>query len=128
MSGTHPFDDPMRWTKSEKETARRIFDKALDAQCSAITAEVKRMIANLSHPSDIWRVHDYLSERRRAVDRTYEYRYLRLLTVFAQLLCDGWLTDADLAGFDQEKIDSIKDLAAFMSRRDQPQAPAQSDH
>lgn len=128
MSLAHPFDDPIRWTKSEKETARRLFDKALDAQCAAITAEVKRMVANLTHPSDIWRVHDYLSEHRRGVDRTYDYRYSRLPTVFAQLLCDGWLTEADLAGFDQGKIDSIKGLASFMSRRGQPQAPAQSDH
>lgn len=128
MNATHLFYDPLHWTKSEKQTARRIFDKALDAQCTAITAEVKRMLVNLSHPSDIWRVHDYLSEHRRAVDRTYDYRYSRLPTVFAQLLSDGWLTEADLAGLGQEKIDSIKDLAAFMSRRDQPQAPAQSDH
>lgn len=117
---THPFDDPMRWTKSEKQTARRIFDKALDAQCAAIAAEVKHMIVNLAHPSEIWRVHDYLSEHRREVDRTYDYRYSRLPTVFARLLSNGWLTEADLTGFDQEKIDSIKDLVGFMSRRDQP--------
>lgn len=119
MSGTHSFDDPMRWTKSEKETARRIFDKALNAQCVAITTEVKHMVASLSHPSDVWRVHDYLSEHRRAVERTYDYRYSRLPVVFGQLLCDGWLTEADFAGLHQEKIDSIKDLASFMSRRDQ---------
>lgn len=114
----HPFNDPLHWTKSEKQTARRIFDKALDAHCAAITAEVKRMIANLTHPSEIWRIHDYLSEHRRDVDRTYDYRYSMLPMVFARLLSEGRLREADLADFDQKKIDSIKDLAAFMSRRD----------
>ena len=120
MSVTHPFDDQPHWSKSEKETARRIFDKALHAQCAVITEEVKRMIANLTHPSDIWQAHDYLREHRDAVDRTYDYRYSKLLTVFARLLCEGWLSETELVGLDQQKIASIKELAGFMSRRERP--------
>jgi hypothetical protein len=101
-------DDELTWTAAEKKVARRAFDKAFEAQCGAIEAEVKRMIASASTPSDIWRVHDYLSERRRTVDRIYDYRYSVLLLVFARLLRDGWLMEADLAGFHKVKIDSIK--------------------
>jgi hypothetical protein len=82
-------------------------------QCAAITAEAKRMIANAKTPSDIWRVHDYLSAQRRTVDRIYDYRYSVLLDVFSLLLRDGWLTEADLTGLQKEKIESIKVGAAL---------------
>jgi hypothetical protein len=108
MQTLQRFDSEMSWTAAEKKAARRAFDKAFEAQCGVIEAEVKRMIASASTPSDIWRVHDYLSERRRTVDQIYDYRYSVLLLVFARLLRDGWLTEADLAGLHKEKIASIK--------------------
>ena len=101
-------DAEMTWTAAEKKAARRAFDKAFEAQCRAIEGEVKRMIASASTPSDIWRVHDYLSESRRTVDQIYDYRYSVLLLVFGRLLRDGWLTEADLVGLQKAKIDSIK--------------------
>ena len=105
--------DDMRWTAAEKKLARRIFEKAFEAECATIVAEAKRMIANAKAPSDIWRVHNYLSEHREIVDRTYDYRYSVLILVFARLLHDGWLTETDFAGLDREKIDRIKFVATL---------------
>jgi hypothetical protein len=110
-SYTRPND--MTWTAAEKKLARRIFEKAFEAECATIVAETKRMIANAKAPSDIWRVHNYLSEQREAVDRIYDYRYSVLIRVFARLLRDGWLTEADFAGLGQEKIDRIKLVATL---------------
>jgi len=109
------FGSEMTWTGGEKKAARRAFDKAYEAQCAAITAEAKRMIAIAGTPAEIWRVHDYLSERRKTVDRIYDYRYSVLHLVFARLLREGWLTEADLAGLHREKIDRIKLDASFYS-------------
>jgi hypothetical protein len=103
LAGPH-----VTWTSAEKKLARKAFEKAFGAECATITAEAKRMIANARSPSDIWRVHDYLSERRKAVDLIYDYRYSVLIQVFARLLRDGWLTEADFAGIEKEKVDSIK--------------------
>ena len=64
------------------------------------------MIARASAPSDIWRVHDYLSQHRRTVDKLYDYRYSVLLNVFAS--GEGWLTEADLIGLQKDKIERIK--------------------
>ena len=82
METAEQFIKHIPWSQAEKQTARRAFDKALEMQCTAITAEAKRMIANATTPFDIWRVHDYLSEQRRTVDQLYDYRYSVLLDVF----------------------------------------------
>jgi hypothetical protein len=101
----------MRWTDAEKKLARRIYNKAYEAECATIAAEAKRMIASAKAPTDIWRVHDYLSKRRKAVDRNYDYRCSVLPRVFGYLMRDGWLTEADFAGLDRDKIDRIKFVA-----------------
>jgi len=33
------------------------------------------MVMRSSDPSEIWRVHDHLSRKRREVDAKYDYRY-----------------------------------------------------
>jgi hypothetical protein len=66
------------------------------------------MLNNATAPSDVRRVHDYLSAQRKSVDKTYDYRYSRLLIVFSILMRDGWLTEPDLAGLQPEKIARIK--------------------
>jgi len=108
MHSVERFGDEITWTQAEKKTARRAFDKAFETQCATITAEAKRMMESATAPSDIWQVHEYLSEHRKAVDQIYDYRYSVLLQVFARLLRDGWLTEADLTGLQQVKIDRIK--------------------
>ena len=108
MESLKQFADRETWTPTEKKTARRAFDKAFERHCARITAEARRMLENVTAPSDIWRVQEYLFEHRRTVDRIYDYRYSQLLLVFSRLMRDGWLTEADLAGLEPEKIASIK--------------------
>jgi hypothetical protein len=108
MDSAESFRDQITWTAAEKRLARQIFDRAFQKQCASIASEAKKMIASASVPSDIWRVHDYLSQQRRAVDRLYDYRYSVLLHVFARLLGEGWLTEADLIGLQEGKIERIK--------------------
>lgn len=111
MESTWQFADEPTWTPSEKKTARRAFDGAFERHCATIAEEARRMLG--AAPCEIWRVHDYLSEQREAVDRIYDYRYSVLLYVFARLIRDGWLTEADLAGLQQEKIARIKHVAGL---------------
>jgi hypothetical protein len=47
------------------------------------------------------------------MDRIYDYRYSVLRLVFARLLRDGWLSEADLAGLQKDKIDDIKHIATI---------------
>ncbi len=108
MERSEQFDHELRWTAAEKKTARRAFDKAFERHCTAITAEVRRILENATAPAGIWRVQEYLSEQRRTVDRIYRYSYSGLILIFSILIRDGWLTEADLVGLRQEKITRIK--------------------
>jgi hypothetical protein len=108
MERSGQFDHELRWTAAEKKTARRAFDKAFERHCAAITVEVRRMLENVAAPADIWRVQEYLSENRKTVDRIYRYSSSGLVLTFSILLRDGWLTEADLVGLQQQKITRIK--------------------
>jgi photoprotection regulator FRP-like protein len=96
------------WTADEKKVARRAFDEALARHLSAITAKAKRMMAKVVEPSDLWELEAYLTESRKTVDRTYQFRYSRLRQVFSDLVRDGWLKEADLTGLQPRKIADMK--------------------
>jgi hypothetical protein len=54
-----------------------------------------------------------LTKRRRGIDRRYDYRYSILPLVFAYLLRDGRLSEDDLSGLGQEKLDLIRMVSAI---------------
>lgn len=108
IESVEQFGRGVSWSASEKKIARKAYDAAFERQCRAVTAEAKRMLENVSEPAEIWRVHDYLTERRRDVSRVYHFSYSDLDIVFSRLMSDGWLTEADLAGLRPEKIANIR--------------------
>lgn len=101
----------IRWSKTEKIVARRAFEGAYQKECAAITAKLKEMIAAAAEPGDLWRIHDYLTKQRDQTDKKYDYRYSVLIFVFAMLLKERWLNEADLQGLQEDKIEKIKYLA-----------------
>ena len=103
----------LEWSKPEKTIAKEAYDKAYNAECGSILAEVKRRIANLSDPKSIWKIHDYLTAQRRQVDQKYDYRYSVLPLLFARLIQEKWLTEADLEGLGEEKLKTIRHILAF---------------
>ena len=96
------------WKKKEKAIARKAFNKAYECECKNIGAEVQKMINEATNPLDLWRIHDFLSEKREATDLTYDYRYSVLIRVFGNLLAEGWLEISDLDGLSEDKISNIK--------------------
>ena len=70
-------------------------------------------LARIEEPSELWDLESWLTERRREIDRRYDYRYSILPLVFAQLLRDGRLTEDDLRGLGQEKLDLIRRASAI---------------
>ncbi len=105
----------MQWSKAEKLVARRAFDTAYRRECEAVAARVREMIGSMEEPDDLWAIHGYLSRRRRAVDRKYDYRYSVLIHVFATLVGEGWLTWEDLEGLEEEKLERIRRVVAALS-------------
>ena len=96
------------WSKNEKTVARKAFDKAYKRETRKLTNEVKEMAATIKAPEDIWKLHDFLEEKRNEIDDKYDYRYSQLLFVFGRLLREGWLNEDDLEGLNEDKITKIK--------------------
>lgn len=113
MRSARWFTDELAWSATEKKVARKAFDQAYQRKCGEIAAELKKLVAGLATPSDLWQIHDYLSEQRKTVDQTFDYRYSVLISVFGHLLREGWLTEADFAGLREDKIEKIKRWASL---------------
>ena len=101
----------LRWTKNEKIVAKRAFEKCYQKECEAILTKLKEKIATADKPSDIWLIHDFLTEELKKIDDKYDYRYSVLILVLARLLKEGWLQESDLDGINEDKIEKIKYLA-----------------
>jgi hypothetical protein len=103
----------LKWSHAEKRVARRAFDLALGKELETLLQEAKGRAARIEEPSELWDLESWLTERRREIDRRYDYRYSILPLVFAQLLRDGRLTEDDLHGLGQEKLDLIRRASAI---------------
>ena len=101
----------LKWSDAEKKIARRAFDAALNRECTGVMERLKRLAASANKPEDVWAIHDYLTEQRKAIDAKYDYRYSQLVFIFARLLREKWIEEQDLEGLSEEKLQSIRLLA-----------------
>jgi hypothetical protein len=98
----------LNWTASEKKIARRAFQTALHRELAALIEESKKRMNQVSTPEELWDLEQWLSERRKEIDKTYDFRYSILPVVFANLLHRRTLSDVELAGLSSEKIELIQ--------------------
>jgi hypothetical protein len=104
------------WSKPEKEIARKAYRAAYHRECSDILMTVRKMAAEAEDPAGLWKIHDFLSEKRRETDEKYDYRYSVLRWVFARLIHEGWLKPEDLEGISEDKLQGIRQFAEFYAR------------
>ena len=105
------------WSKTEKTCARRAFDRAYRREIEHITERVHAMLASNTDGRTIWRVHDYLSRKRKDTDHKYDYRYSVLISVFGRLLAESHLHAEDLEGLSEDKIERIQAIAGLMQEQ-----------
>ena len=101
----------LTWFKTEKAAAKRAFESALHNEYDALAGKIKEMAAQVKEPKDVWRLHDFLTEKRKEIGRKYDDRYSQLIFVFALLIREGWMEEVDLHGLREDKIEKIKSLA-----------------
>lgn len=101
------------WSKQEKEIAHRAYKAAYRRECAAVLEKVRKMAERCDDPTSVWKINDYLWKKRKEVDKKYDFRYYVIISVFARLMYDGWLTKDDLAGIDEDKIQEICRVAEF---------------
>ena len=107
----YPLIRTLKWPVAEKAIARKAFEHALQQDLGAIIRQAKKMAARIEQPSELWELERYLTERRKEIDRQYDYRYSVLLNVFAGLIQKGRLREQDLQGLSEEKLRHIHQMA-----------------
>ena len=76
--------------------------------------EVKHKASQIKQSSDLWDLEHYLTERRKEIDRKYDFCSSRLTDVLGRLLFENRLGEDDLRGLREEKIKAIRSFAQFL--------------
>jgi hypothetical protein len=112
---SYPYQSEPIWSRSEKVIARTAFDAALGRELHEVIQEAKRMASQIQQSSDLWDLEHYLTERRKEIDRKYDYRYSRLTQVFGRLLYEKRLRQEELRGLREDKLKPIRSFAKFLA-------------
>jgi hypothetical protein len=98
----------LKWSAMERTIARRAFNRALKQELSAVVQKAKKMCEQIAEPCELWELENYLTRRRREIDRRYDYRYSILPLVFGTLIREGRLSEQDLQGLDDDKLRHVR--------------------
>ena len=115
---SYPFQHEPSWSRSEKAVARTAFDAALKRELRELIQEAKQMASQINEPADLWDLEHYLTQRRKEIDRKYDYRYSQLTHVFGRLLHESRLGEEELRGLREDKLKSIRSFAKFLAEMD----------
>jgi hypothetical protein len=115
---SYPYQNEPIWSRSEKVIARTAFDAALGRELHEVMQQAKKMASQIQQSSDLWDLEHYLTQRRKEIDRKYDYRYSQLTHVFGRLLHESRLSEEDLRGLREDKLKSIRSFAKFLSEMD----------
>lgn len=111
----YPYQNEPSWSRSEKVVARTAFDAARRRELQEVMQEAKQMVSRMKELADLWDLERYLTQRRKEIDRKYDYRYSQLTHVFGKLLHEGRLSEGELRGLGEDKLRSIRSLAKFLA-------------
>src|SRR5258706_1970597 len=95
---SYPIQNESIWSRSEKVIARTAFDAALGRELHEVIQEAKRMASQIQQSSDLWDLEHYLTQRRKEIDRKYDYRYSQLTQALGRLLYVKRLRQEELHG------------------------------
>ena len=63
-------------------------------------------------------LEQYLTERRKQIDRKYDRRSSQLTNVLGKLLSEGRVTERELSGLKESRLSSIRSYAQFLATLD----------
>jgi hypothetical protein len=112
----YPHQNEPIWSRSEKIVARKAFDAALGRELHEVLQETQKMASQIQQSSDLWDLEHYLTQHRKEIDRKYDYRYAQLTHVFGRLLHENRLTEEELRGLGDDKLNSIRSVAQFLAK------------
>ncbi len=57
----------------------------------------------IKEPAEVWELERYLTQRRKDIDRKYDFRSSRLTRVFGTLLCERRINEEELHGLREDE-------------------------
>jgi hypothetical protein len=111
----YPHRNEPIWSKSEKAIARKAFDGALAQELHQVIQEAKRMASEIKQSSDLWDLELHLTQRRKEIDRKYDFRGSRLTHVLGRLVYEGRVDEEQLRSLREDKLKSIRSHAQFLA-------------
>lgn len=114
----YPHQNDLIWSRSEKIIARTAFDAALGRELHEVIQETKQRVNQINESADLWDLEHYLTQRRKEIDRKYDYRYSQLTHVFGRLLHEKRLSEEELRGLREDKLKLIRSFAKFLAKMD----------
>ena len=111
----YPYHNEPVWSRSEKTIARKAFDAALGRELHEVIQETKQRVNQINGSADLWDLERYLTQRRKEIDRKYDYRYSQLTHVFGRLLHEGRVSEEELRGLREDKLKPIRSFAKFFA-------------
>ena len=115
---SYPHQSTLIWSRSEKAVARTAFDAALGRELHEVIRKTKQMANAIQGSDDLWDLEHYLTQRRKEIDRKYDYRYSQLTQVFGRLLHEKRISEQGLRGLREDKLKSIRSFAKFLAEMD----------
>ena len=112
---SYPYQNEPIWSRSEKAIARTAFDAALKRELQEVIQETKQMANQISEPADLWDLEHFLTQRRKEINRKYEYKYSQLTHAFGRLLHEKRLCEEELRGLREDKLKPIRSFAKFLA-------------
>ncbi len=113
-SERYSYQNEPTWSRSEKAVARAAFDAALGRELHEVIQKAKQMANEIQQSSGLWDLEHYLTQRRKEIDRKYDFRGSRLIDVLGRLLYENRLGEEDLRGLREEKMKLIRAFAQFL--------------
>jgi Photoprotection regulator fluorescence recovery protein len=115
IHNSYPYRNQPIWSKSEKPIARKAFDAALGRELHEVIQEAKKMAREIKQSSELWDLELHLTQRRKEIDRKYDFRDSRLTHVLGRLLYEGRVDEEQLRGLREDKLKSIRSHAKFLA-------------
>lgn len=99
------------WTTEEQDLARRVFQRALSREVEALIESLRAQSAALRTSEDVWRLHDFLSVQRHAIEGRLAFRLPGVLFDFAGFLREGLVSLEELEGLAADKLAKISAMS-----------------
>jgi hypothetical protein len=96
------------WTKQQKQSARKLFDLALNREYAELIERIND--TKIETPEEVWRLYEILDRKRSEMKEKYDYRYSRLIFLFARLSHERYLSLEELKVLGEEKYEMIRSL------------------